>query len=115
MRPSSRLNLPGFFLLSSVCVVGQNFAIPSTWQNTTSNLSRTDRAQIAQDTIGQLAPLIDSTAGTIDALSSPSTAASLFASFALNDWITGNTTYRSIVVSSIPTYLNLHPSFALPT
>ncbi|KAI0311593.1 hypothetical protein OF83DRAFT_1177421 [Amylostereum chailletii] len=116
MLLSSQSSFLGFFFLSSVChgVAGQSFTIPSTWQNTTSSLSRTDRAQIARDAIGQLAPLIDSATGTIDsALTTLNATASLFASFALNDWITGDTTYKSIVVSNVPTFLGLQPDLGV--
>ncbi|KAI0311596.1 Six-hairpin glycosidase-like protein [Amylostereum chailletii] len=107
----------GFCMISlfPILTVAQNFTIPSTWQNPVSNFTRDQRSRITQDAIDHLIPTIDSAIGTINALSRPSQAASLFAVLALNDWITGNTIYKEVVTSSTRTFQSLHPDFLLST
>ncbi|KAI0314728.1 hypothetical protein OF83DRAFT_1174488 [Amylostereum chailletii] len=115
MHPSSGISFSYFWPLFLVHVVAQDFTIQSTWKDSTSNISRGDRAQVAQDAIGQLIPLIESagagsTSGS-DASALPiSTTASLFAVLALNDWITGETTYKSTIINNIPYYFSFLPN-----
>ncbi|KAI0314519.1 hypothetical protein OF83DRAFT_1136334 [Amylostereum chailletii] len=90
-----------------------SFSIPTGWQKTSSPLTPSQRAGIAKDAISLLLPQINASIGTISVPSmDPSSAsAALFAVLALNDWINGNTAYRSVVLSSMQTFGNLNPNF----
>ncbi|KAK7688598.1 hypothetical protein QCA50_008136 [Cerrena zonata] len=72
----------------------QDYSVPSQWANTSSSLNRNDRIQLAQDVLETLAPMYDSTYGTIDNLNIYENA-ELFTAVAMHDSLTSSTSNYS--------------------
>ncbi|VDC08017.1 unnamed protein product [Peniophora sp. CBMAI 1063] len=88
----------------------QTFAIPSNWQNTSSYLDRAGREILASGAANALISRIDSSQGTVGGFNG-FLSASLVSVLSLKDNLSGNTTYKQIVDTSIQVYGQQNPNY----
>ncbi|KZV74637.1 hypothetical protein PENSPDRAFT_749188 [Peniophora sp. CONT] len=100
----SRLLVP-VFLGFAGSVIGQDYTIPSIWQNNVSDVSRADRLSIAFEAASDLKQRINQNTGyPIDTINSgePSnrTVANMLVVLASQDWHSGNSSWKEQVVDN---------------
>ncbi|KZV75883.1 hypothetical protein PENSPDRAFT_14787 [Peniophora sp. CONT] len=80
-------------------VLAQDLSIPALWQGTKSPLSRSQRDGIAHDAAASLASSLNYYQDVVSGLSTTHLIASQFAVLALQDWLSGNTSWENQVKS----------------
>ncbi|KZV70404.1 hypothetical protein PENSPDRAFT_752599 [Peniophora sp. CONT] len=96
--------------------IAQDFTVPQNWLstivNTDSNLTRTQREGLASGTAHTLVGNVDLSTGSIGVLDAVTTA-SLASVLALQDYYSGNTTWRDQVLEgTLSKYSTQHPTYA---
>ncbi|KZV70397.1 hypothetical protein PENSPDRAFT_734765, partial [Peniophora sp. CONT] len=90
----------------------QNFTVPSNWKNSTPILSRSQCEALTSGAAQTLAGKVVSGTGSIPGLDAISTA-SVAAVLALQDWYTGDGTWRTLVLDdTLGFYAMHHPTYA---
>ncbi|VDC04949.1 unnamed protein product [Peniophora sp. CBMAI 1063] len=84
-------------------VEGQNLTIPETWQSPTSNLSRGSRESLAHEAALPLSTI--DTSGDTGLPREPRDITSLYAVLALQDYYSGNSSWRTDVVDNMQAYI----------
>ncbi|KAI0314969.1 hypothetical protein OF83DRAFT_1085296 [Amylostereum chailletii] len=108
MFVNRRFLLISLLLLVPICISAQNFNIPSTWQVNTSSIARNDRIKIAENALRKV---LGASSGTNPNSHSAAATASLLATLALNDWITGNSAYNTTVATILHKFSASHLNF----
>ncbi|KAI0314525.1 hypothetical protein OF83DRAFT_1085592 [Amylostereum chailletii] len=91
-------------------VYGQNFTVPSGWRETTSNLTRAERAKLASDATAKVTPLINPGTGYI-ANFAGGQAASTVAILANQDLYNGNNSHKDAAVNTLQEFERAFPNF----
>ncbi|KZV72629.1 hypothetical protein PENSPDRAFT_348252 [Peniophora sp. CONT] len=84
--------------------VAQNLAIPSTWLNPTSNLSRESRESLANGAALALLNKVNPAGGISDDLPIVQDITGVFSVFALQDYYSGNTSWKDSVSNGMLAY-----------
>ncbi|VDB89421.1 unnamed protein product [Peniophora sp. CBMAI 1063] len=82
----------------------QDLSVPSSWQNTTSNLPCSERQNLAHDAAATLVSHIAPGQGFVEGLKGYQTIGSQFAVLAQQDWLSGNRTWENTVTSNMQVF-----------
>ncbi|KZV60401.1 hypothetical protein PENSPDRAFT_620058 [Peniophora sp. CONT] len=90
-------------------VHAQSFDVPTNWQGTSTSLNRTSRELLARGAADALLPYIDSS-GTVGGFNG-FLAASFISVLSLQDYLSGNITYKQTVETNVQIYGQQNPNY----